>query len=98
MFMLIETYLQHKSVWDKSLDELIQAGGSRRYDPRMDSLIVGHLQHLEQIGFVEEVDPGGRDGGWRHPRPTFRITDAGRAACGSVLQGAIAPGKSVAAS
>ncbi len=75
--MNIETYLRHKTVFDESLIQVIEAGGTKNFDQREDYVQIAHLEHLKSLGFVEYVS--GRV-------PTFRITDTGLAAANTAAE------------
>lgn len=68
----MHAYRKHKDEFDKSLRELVDAGGTKRFNPTSEFVKIGHLRHLATLGFVIELH--------QEFSVTFRITDEGRRA------------------
>jgi len=66
----LKSYLRHKAEFDKVLKELVDAGGRKRFSPAVDYVQIGHLRHMNTLGFVVELV--------NEFAVTFEITEAGR--------------------
>jgi hypothetical protein len=54
------------------LQELVEAGGTKRFNPIRDFVKVGHLRHMTTLGFATELT--------QKYAVTFEITEKGRRA------------------